>query len=147
MTATLETTAGPEKISFTGTAPGDFAREMKANVERYFTTRNVSQHANWQMVLKTFALLALTFVPYALILTNQYTPWRMLEELAEMGFRLAIYPGALLAPAASAMVAELARMTGRDPGEIAAVGDTTGPVGIFGLVGLADWLELGERYR
>jgi hypothetical protein len=60
---------------------------------------------------------------------------------------LVIGGGALLAPAASAMVAELSRMTGRDPGEIAAAGDTTGPVVIFGLVGLAGWLELGERYR
>jgi 2-methylisocitrate lyase-like PEP mutase family enzyme len=68
-------------------------------------------------------------------------------DLERLGFRLAIYPIALLAPAAAAMAAELARMTGRDPREIAAAGDTTGPVGIFGLVGLADWLELGERYR
>jgi linoleoyl-CoA desaturase len=85
----VETTAIPEKISFTGTAPGDFAREMKTKVERYFTARNVSQHANWLMVLKSFALLALTFGPYALILTNQYTPLQMLGLCVVMGFGMA----------------------------------------------------------
>ena len=62
------------------------------------------------------------------------------DELERLGFRLAIYPLALLAPAASAMTAALARMGGRDGGEVA------GPTGIFGLVGLQEWAELGERY-
>ena len=86
MTATAP---APEKISFTGTAPGDFAREMKSRVERYFTSRGLSQHANWQMVAKTFAMLALTFGPYAVILTNRFTPWQMLGLAIVMGFGMA----------------------------------------------------------
>jgi 2-methylisocitrate lyase-like PEP mutase family enzyme len=64
------------------------------------------------------------------------------HDLELLGFRLAIYPGALLGPVASAMAETLARMGGRDPGETTAAG----PAGIFGLVGLADWLRLSERY-
>jgi linoleoyl-CoA desaturase len=89
MTATAAPSAAPEKISFTGAAPGDFCRELKSRVERYFTSRRLSQHANWQMVLKTVAMLALTFVPYALILTNQFTPWQMLGMAIVMGVGMA----------------------------------------------------------
>jgi 2-methylisocitrate lyase-like PEP mutase family enzyme len=63
------------------------------------------------------------------------------EELERLGFRLAIHPGALLGPVVSAMTASLARMSGRPAGEAA------GPSGVFGLVGLGEWTELGERYR
>lgn len=63
------------------------------------------------------------------------------EELERLGFRLAIHPGALLGPVVSAMAAALARMDGRPVGEVA------GPGGVFGLVGLGEWTELGERYR
>jgi 2-methylisocitrate lyase-like PEP mutase family enzyme len=68
------------------------------------------------------------------------------SDLERLGFRLAIYPGALLGPVASAMAETLARMGGRDPGETTAASQAAGPAGIFGLVGLADWLRLSERY-
>jgi len=67
------------------------------------------------------------------------------EDLESLGFRLAIYPGALLGPVASAMAETLAAMGGRDPRQSAS-GTAAGPAGIFGLVGLADWLRLNERY-
>jgi 2-methylisocitrate lyase-like PEP mutase family enzyme len=67
------------------------------------------------------------------------------EDLESLGFRLAIYPGALLGPVASAMAETLAAMGGRDPRQSAS-GTAVGPAGIFGLVGLADWLRLSERY-
>ena len=60
-------------------------------------------------------------------------------ELERLGFRLAIYPLALLEPVASAMAAALVRMGGRDGGEV------TGPAGIFGLVGLHDWAEFDRE--
>jgi 2-methylisocitrate lyase-like PEP mutase family enzyme len=62
------------------------------------------------------------------------------DELERLGFALAIYPLALLEPAAVAMAAALARMGGRHPGEIA------GPAKLFDLVGLGEWTGLGERY-
>ena len=67
-------------------------------------------------------------------------------DLEQLGFRLAIYPGALLGPVAGAMAAALARMSGREP-TAADTASPAGVVGIFGLVGLDGWLELGERYR
>ncbi|MCE0763698.1 isocitrate lyase/PEP mutase family protein [Pseudonocardia kujensis] len=62
------------------------------------------------------------------------------DELERLGFRAAIYPGALLAPVAGAMAAALTAMGGT-----AAV--TPGPAGLFGLVGLDEWQQLSERYR
>jgi len=62
------------------------------------------------------------------------------DELERLGFALAIYPLALLQPAAVAMAAALARMGGRHPGEIA------GPAKLFDLVGLGEWTGLSERY-
>ncbi len=62
-------------------------------------------------------------------------------DLDRLGFRIAIYPGALLGPVASAMSLALARMGGRE------IAEPAGPAGIFGLVGLGEWLELGQRYR
>jgi 2-methylisocitrate lyase-like PEP mutase family enzyme len=67
-------------------------------------------------------------------------------DLERLGFRLAIYPGAMLGPVAGAMAATLARMSGREP-TAADTASTAGVVGIFRLVGLDGWLELGERYR
>jgi 2-methylisocitrate lyase-like PEP mutase family enzyme len=62
-------------------------------------------------------------------------------DLERLGYRLAIYPGALLNPVTRAMSAALAEMGGADPG----LGD--GPAGLFSMVGLAEWTELGNRYR
>jgi len=62
-------------------------------------------------------------------------------DLERLGFRIAIYPGALLGPAATAMATALARMGGHE------IAEPTGPAGIFGLAGLGEWLELDQRYR
>jgi 2-methylisocitrate lyase-like PEP mutase family enzyme len=64
-------------------------------------------------------------------------------DLERLGFRLAIYPGALLGAVAGAMATALARMSGREP----TAASPAGVVEIFRLVGLDSWLELGERYR
>lgn len=81
--------ASEAKISFTGRAPGDFVRELKSRVDKHFTSRNLSQHANWQMVLKTVLMLALTFVPYGLILSQQFGLWTMLGLCVVMGIGMA----------------------------------------------------------
>lgn len=62
------------------------------------------------------------------------------DELERLGFALAIYPLALLEPAAVAMAAALAQLGGRPLGEIA------GPASLFDLVGLTEWTGLGGRY-
>jgi 2-methylisocitrate lyase-like PEP mutase family enzyme len=63
------------------------------------------------------------------------------EDLARLGFRLAIYPGAVLAPVANAAVHALSRMSGRP------AGDLVGPAGIWGAIGLDERPELDKRYR
>jgi len=63
------------------------------------------------------------------------------HELSEFGFRIVIYPGALLAASARAMSTALHRLGGRPQPSIAR------PADLFGLVGLAEWSALGDRYR
>jgi 2-methylisocitrate lyase-like PEP mutase family enzyme len=63
------------------------------------------------------------------------------DDLERLGYKLAIYPGALLGPVASAMASSLAGLGGRPAGEAA------GPGGVFGLVGLREWAELDQRYQ
>jgi 2-methylisocitrate lyase-like PEP mutase family enzyme len=60
--------------------------------------------------------------------------------LEKLGYRLAIYPGALLEPATNAMITALSGMTGQ------AAARVEGPAGIFRQVGLDDWSDAGERY-
>ncbi|MER5671880.1 isocitrate lyase/PEP mutase family protein [Pseudonocardia alni] len=62
-------------------------------------------------------------------------------DLEGLGFRMAIYPGALLQPATAAMSAALVAMGGEDPD----IGE--GPLGTFRVVGFDDWSELGDRFR
>ncbi|GHF68157.1 2-methylisocitrate lyase-like PEP mutase family enzyme [Amycolatopsis bartoniae] len=62
-------------------------------------------------------------------------------DLEKIGFRMAIYPGALLQPATLAMAAALVDLGGEDP-DVA-----EGPLGIFRAVGFDDWAALGDRYR
>jgi 2-methylisocitrate lyase-like PEP mutase family enzyme len=73
-------------------------------------------------------------------LTPQDTP---AEDLTAWGFRLAIHPGAALAAATGAMLYALAALRGTDPAALT----PSGPEGFFNLLGLAEWAELGERYR
>ena len=63
------------------------------------------------------------------------------DDLERLGYKLAIYPGALLGPVVSAMATSLAGLGGRPAGE------AVGPGGVFGLVGLREWTELDERYQ
>jgi linoleoyl-CoA desaturase len=64
-------------------------QEMKSRVCEYFDSRRMSQKANVAMVTKTILMLALTFVPYALILTNRFSPWAMLGLAIIMGVGMA----------------------------------------------------------
>jgi 2-methylisocitrate lyase-like PEP mutase family enzyme len=70
------------------------------------------------------------------------TPQIAPERLAELGYRVAIHPGAVLAPVASAAMDALSALAGT-----AGITTTNDPAGFFDLFGLATWNELGERYR
>ncbi|MGW0998742.1 isocitrate lyase/PEP mutase family protein [Streptomyces sp. NPDC002520] len=69
------------------------------------------------------------------------TPDTAHDKLAALGYRIAIHPGALLAPYALHGLEALARLGGTLP-EV-----TAGPQGLFELVGLRDWAAVGESYR
>lgn len=69
------------------------------------------------------------------------TPDTAPQRLAELGYRIAIHPGALLAPYVLHGLEALGRLGGTLP-EVAA-----GPQGLFELVGLREWSAIGERYR
>jgi 2-methylisocitrate lyase-like PEP mutase family enzyme len=71
------------------------------------------------------------------------TPQLPAERLTELGYRIAIHPGAALAPATDAMLRALAELRGVDAAAIR----PSGPQAFFELVGLREWSELGERYR
>ncbi|MFC5063334.1 isocitrate lyase/PEP mutase family protein [Actinomycetospora atypica] len=62
-------------------------------------------------------------------------------DLEKLGYRLAIYPGAVLQPAAQAMAAALVDLGGEDP-HVA-----EGPAGLFRTVGLDEWTAISDRYR
>jgi 2-methylisocitrate lyase-like PEP mutase family enzyme len=71
------------------------------------------------------------------------TPIESSERLAELGYAIAIHPTTPLLAAAHSMLAGLAELAGRDATELM----PSTPAAFFNLFGLAEWSELGERYR
>ncbi|MCW2901173.1 MAG: carboxyvinyl-carboxyphosphonate phosphorylmutase [Streptosporangiaceae bacterium] len=63
------------------------------------------------------------------------------DALAGLGYRIAIHPGALLAPYVLHGLEALGRLGGTMPEVI------PGPQGLFELVGLREWSAIGERHR
>ena len=77
------------RVTFANRSGADFTEEVNRRVAIYFAERGLSDKANVAMVVKSVALLALTFVPYGLMLTNRYTPWEMLGMAVLMGVGVA----------------------------------------------------------
>jgi 2-methylisocitrate lyase-like PEP mutase family enzyme len=69
------------------------------------------------------------------------TPQLPSARLAELGFRISIHPGAALGAVARATVDALAALGAET------LRTTPDPAGFFDLFGLAEWTELGQRYR
>lgn len=69
------------------------------------------------------------------------TPEIPAEHLAELGFRIAIYPGAALGPCAQAAVSALSELA-----QTGAPDRATDPASFFDLFDLAGWQLLGDRY-
>src|SRR5271165_3110695 len=76
-------------VRFARLESGQAIQEMKTRVAEYFASRGLSSKANARMVLKSCLLLALTFVPYGLILSNRFSPWAMLVLAVIMGVGMA----------------------------------------------------------
>jgi 2-methylisocitrate lyase-like PEP mutase family enzyme len=69
------------------------------------------------------------------------TPELSPERLSELGYRIAIHPGAVLGPVATAALEALSTLA-----ETTTVTTTPDPAGFFDLFGLTGWQALGERY-
>jgi len=76
-------------ITFPNRDASGFVEEVKERIAAYFEARGKSRHATPGMVAKTVLLLALTFVPYGLILSNRIPPLGMLGLALVMGVGLA----------------------------------------------------------
>jgi linoleoyl-CoA desaturase len=68
----------------------DFFITLNKRVNDYFKTNNLSRHANVEMVVKTFFMFALYFVPFVLMLTGVVSgTWPMIGMCALMGVGVA----------------------------------------------------------
>jgi len=70
------------------------------------------------------------------------TPLESAARLQELGYSIAIHPGNLLTSATFGMLQSLCALNGTD----IAPHLPTGPADFFNLVGMAEWLELDDRY-
>lgn len=57
-------------VHFPRPSAGDFYNTARKRVHEYFKEKGISKHANASMVFKTFAMLAIYFVPYTLMVTG-----------------------------------------------------------------------------
>ena len=71
------------------------------------------------------------------------TPEQSAERLQQLGFAVAIHPSAVLAHSALGALTALCQLRGIKPDEFL----PTKPEEFFNLVGMAEWSELGEKYR
>ncbi|MFD6154931.1 oxaloacetate decarboxylase [Nocardia sp. NPDC060256] len=71
------------------------------------------------------------------------TPIESTARLRELGYAIAIHPSLPLGAATFAMLTGLAELLGRDPSPWL----PAEPAEFFDLLGLAEWSELGERFR
>jgi len=67
----------------------EFYKELRRRVNGYFKEKNISRHANINMVLKTIFMIALYIIPFILILTVFSNPWIVLGMWMLMGFGMA----------------------------------------------------------
>jgi 2-methylisocitrate lyase-like PEP mutase family enzyme len=65
------------------------------------------------------------------------------QRLSELGYCIAIHPGAALAAVVPAAIEALSGLRAQSP----ALGEVAGPEAFFDLFGLTAWNELGQRYE
>jgi len=61
------------RVTFNNKISRDFSKTVKSRVNSYFEDKNLSRHANLEMVSKTVILLTLYFGAYAIILSGQFS--------------------------------------------------------------------------
>jgi 2-methylisocitrate lyase-like PEP mutase family enzyme len=117
-------------------AIGRAQRYARAGADVIFVEAPTSVEEVERIAAEVSAPLLLNIVP------GGRTPELALDRLAELGFRVAIHPGAVLGPVAKAAMDALVGLS-----QTAALPATADPAGFFDLFGLSRWNELGERYR
>lgn len=75
-----------QTIKFTASEPTDFHKTLRKKVNDYFKAKNISRHANSNMVLKSIFMLTLYIAPFVLINTIVTNSWVALGMWALMGF-------------------------------------------------------------
>lgn len=71
-------------------ARADFFSTLNQRVNEYFKSNNISRYANNEMKFKTFAMFAIYFTPYFLMMAGVVTNlWAMLALCVVMGFGIA----------------------------------------------------------
>ena len=90
-----------------------------------------------QIAAEVKAPLLLNLVPGGL------TPELDHARLAELGYRIAIYPGAMVMAVVPAAIEALSKLRGQSPED----DHVPGPEAFFDLFGLTAWQELGNRYE
>ena len=63
----------PSLVTFNNKIDKEFSRTVKQRVNEYFEERSISKHANFAMYFKTFVILAIYWVSYALIMTGEFS--------------------------------------------------------------------------
>ena len=64
----------------------DFVKTLRSRVNQYFKTNNISKYGDWRMVVKTFVMILLYFVPYAFIVSGALaSAWAVTGAWALMG--------------------------------------------------------------
>lgn len=77
-------------VTFNDKDQPDFYKTLKKRVNAHFKDKNRSKHANVNMVLKTFFMIALYFTPLALMISGVITSfWMMMLMWSIMGFGMA----------------------------------------------------------
>lgn len=75
-----------KSVQFINKDHSNFYSTLGKHVEDYFRNKKISRYANSEMIFKTFFMLALYFVPYALILSGRFSLGHMFLLTILMGF-------------------------------------------------------------
>lgn len=78
-----------QQIKFNNADKTQFYTVLKQRVDNYFKENNISQHANAQMIIKTVFMFCLYFIPYTLIMSNNFPEWVFWVSWVIMGLGLA----------------------------------------------------------
>src|SRR5690606_229842 len=68
----------------------EFFTTLTKRVNQYFTEKQISRHANSEMVIKTIFMLSIYFIPYVLMITGTVDSlWGMTGLCVVMGIAIA----------------------------------------------------------